>query len=194
MTTPGDTKNKGQRKVLTISSPSRDSNVNVKRSTLTIQQKPQQGSKYQGSTVIVINKKKDDSVKLGSLTAEEKTSRLNALKKSMQEVTPKEKENKNETPRKQEDNFNFEKRQIRNLSFHRKNIKAQEVEESVQQEVVEEAKVSESKQDPEETKVVVEEKKVVIEVRKQKLLSTTEELQSQKTLILTMTSRRSLEI
>ena len=70
MTTPGDTENKNQRKVLTIKG--KDSG----RSTLTVQAKtPQKVSTYNGSTVIVINKKKQEEDKLGSLTTAEKNSR-----------------------------------------------------------------------------------------------------------------------
>ncbi len=99
MTTPGDTENKNQRKVLTIKG------KDFGRSTLTVQAKtPQKVSTYNGSTVVVINKKKQEEDKLGTLTTAEKNSRLKALRNSLTE---------DEKPSAKE--FVFEKRQIREI-------------------------------------------------------------------------------
>jgi translation initiation factor IF-2 len=93
MTKPGDIDTKNQRKVLTVKGSVRDPDAQKK--TLTIKKaQPQKVSTYHGSTVIVINKKAtvetSDQEKLGTLTTEEKNSRLNALKVSKEAFITKE--------------------------------------------------------------------------------------------------------
>lgn len=133
MATPGDTENKNQRKVLTIKG--KDSG----RSTLTVQSKPSQKvSTYNGSTVVVINKKKLEEDKLGTLTTAEKNSRLKALRNSLTE---------DEKPAEKE--FVFEKRQIKEIVVPKK------TEELVQEEKVELVKAPAQQQTQPERKPFV---------------------------------------
>ena len=118
MTTPGDIDSKNQRKVLTVKGSTRD--TSAQKNTLTTKNtQPTKVSTYHGSTVIVINKKtadtESDQEKFGTLTTEEKNSRLNALKVSRETLV--ETETKNEVFEKQKDpkEFSFEKRQIKEI-------------------------------------------------------------------------------
>ncbi len=144
MTTPGDIDSKNQRKVLTVKGSIRD--PNAEKNTLTIKKtQPPKVSTYHGSTVIVINKKASvaspDQQKLGTLTAEEKNSRLNALKVSKETFAPEDPQNEVFEKSDNQQSFTFDKldkRKIKEIVSKPKSSVEKDVVQDVQVKVVEE--------------------------------------------------------